>query len=414
MEKNDGINLNKRDINFHCLLNKINHKPIIMSSIYSFTQNRPFILLHLISNDIELKSSLKNTLDKTNKINDLSSELNNNLNNYIIYRKIKENIEFKLTQNKFQNFQFNPNLNSLIQKHNSINDKNIYEKELTFIQDYSSLIDNDKVITNFIDKQYLLKRKKILELYYLSYANSDLNQKNLYFKIKKKYIKDKDYLLNNYEYLMNKINASFFNKKIEVQIKLQKNIEDLILKGKNKDIFKIITYYDYVFSPNSIIISYFTNVLDNKEKKLIFLDNFFHYLLIDKYFINNKDLNEILKYAFDKYPYTTREYHDLIQKEIKNKFKKDRYNLYIENRHQSIITEILKDYYFKNYYDQQKLISLCFDCLSTLDNLYLYNLPKEENTINNNINNIDMPNNNYLDAEYLNYIENSSSSKKFV
>ena len=412
MEKNDGINLNKRDINFHCLLNKINHKPIIMSSIYSFTQNRPFILLHLISNDIELKSSLKNTLDKTNKINDLSSELNNNLNNYIIYRKIKENIEFKLTQNKFQNFQFNPNLNSLIQKHNSINDKNIYEKELTFIQDYSSLIDNDKVITNFIDKQYLLKRKKILELYYLSYANSDLNQKNLYFKIKKKYIKDKDYLLNNYEYLMNKINASFFNKKIEVQIKLQKNIEDLILKGKNKDIFKIITYYDYVFSPNSIIISYFTNVLDNKEKKLIFLDNFFHYLLIDKYSINNKDLNEILKYGFDKYPYTTREYHNLIQKEIKNKFKKDGYNLYIENRNQSIITEILKDYYFKNYYDQQKLISLCFDCLSTLDNLYFYNLPKEENTINNNINNIDMSNNNYLDEEYLNYIENSSLKQK--
>ena len=218
MEKNDGINLNKRDINFHCLLNKINHKPIIMSSIYSFTQNRPFILLHLISNDIELKSSLKNTLDKTNKINDLSSELNNNLNNYIIYRKIKENIEFKLTQNKFQNFHFNPNLNSLIQKHNSINDKDIYEKELTFIQDYSSLIHNDKVITNFIDKQYLLKRKKILELYYLSYTSSDLNQKNLYFI--NKYKMDKDYLLSNYKYLMEKINASFFNEKIEAQIKL--------------------------------------------------------------------------------------------------------------------------------------------------------------------------------------------------
>ena len=107
---------------------------------------------------------------------------------------------------------------------------------------------------------------------------------------------DKDYLLSNYKYLMEKINASFFNEKIEAQIKLQKNIEDLILKGKNKDIFQLITYYDYVFSPNSIIISYFTNVLDNKEKKLIFLDNFFHYLLNDKYFINNKDLNEILKY----------------------------------------------------------------------------------------------------------------------
>ena len=37
------------------ILNKIQHKPIIMESIYSFSQNRPYILLHLISNDDSLK-----------------------------------------------------------------------------------------------------------------------------------------------------------------------------------------------------------------------------------------------------------------------------------------------------------------------------------------------------------------------
>ena len=34
--------------NYNCLLTKIGHKPIIMTSIYSFAQSRPYILLHLI------------------------------------------------------------------------------------------------------------------------------------------------------------------------------------------------------------------------------------------------------------------------------------------------------------------------------------------------------------------------------
>ena len=47
---------------------------------------------------------------------------------------------------------------------------------------------------------------------------------------------------------------------------------------------------------------------------------------------------------------------------------------------------LIKKYYHKH---KVKLLSLCFDYMTTLDDLYLYNLPKEENEINNNMNNND-------------------------
>ena len=53
--------------NYNCLLTKIGHKPIIMTSIYSFVQSRPCILLYLISKDQSLKSSLKAVFENTQK-----------------------------------------------------------------------------------------------------------------------------------------------------------------------------------------------------------------------------------------------------------------------------------------------------------------------------------------------------------
>ena len=106
------------------ILNKIQHKPIIMESIYSFSQNRPYILLYLISNDDSLKSSLKDTFDNAKKNNNLSKEINMNINNYIAYRKIIEKLKEKHEEIKTDIFKRNEKLNSLIQKSNDINEKN--------------------------------------------------------------------------------------------------------------------------------------------------------------------------------------------------------------------------------------------------------------------------------------------------
>ena len=65
-------------------------------------------------------------------------------------------------------------------------------------------------------------------------------------------------------------------------------------------------------------------------------------------------------------------------------------------------------------YLKGKLLSLCFDYMTTLDDLFLYNLPKEENAneIIIKTNNINESNDNNLDSEYLNYIVNKNIRQK--
>ena len=78
IKETEDFNINteekEKNNNNPCLLNKINHKPIIMETIYSFSLNRPYMLFYLISNDIQLKSSLKNIFDNAKKANTLSKE----------------------------------------------------------------------------------------------------------------------------------------------------------------------------------------------------------------------------------------------------------------------------------------------------------------------------------------------------
>ena len=128
MEAKESKNINtiedSKEKKIKSILNKIQHKPIIMESIYSFSQNRPYILLHLISNDDSLKSSLKDTFDNAKKNNNLSKEINMNINNYIAYRKIIEKLKEKHEEIKTDIFKRNEKLNSLIQKSNDINEKN--------------------------------------------------------------------------------------------------------------------------------------------------------------------------------------------------------------------------------------------------------------------------------------------------
>ena len=61
--------------NIITILNSIQHKPLIMEQIYSYTKNRSYILFHLISNDYVLKSSLKKIFDHAQNYNDLSKDL---------------------------------------------------------------------------------------------------------------------------------------------------------------------------------------------------------------------------------------------------------------------------------------------------------------------------------------------------
>ena len=56
---------------YRCILRKIRHKPLLMSSIYSFTKSRPNILLYVVSDDNLLKTSIKDYFSKSLIVNDL-------------------------------------------------------------------------------------------------------------------------------------------------------------------------------------------------------------------------------------------------------------------------------------------------------------------------------------------------------
>ena len=153
----------------------------------------------------------------------------------------------------------------------------------------------------------------------------------------------------------------------------------------------------------------------NKEKKREFIDEVLYFFFVDNFhFSDLKEMKEKLKNEFEKYPYATKKYRKFMQKDLDNELKNDGYNLYIKNKKKSIISKIMNDSFIKNYYNiyKEKLLSLCFDYLTTLDDLYIYNLPKEENEITNNINNINESTDNYSDSEYLNYIGDKNIQQK--
>ena len=150
------------------ILNKINHKPIIMESIYSFSQNRPYILLYLISNDLLLKSSMKNTFDNAKKVNNLSKDINDNINNYIFYRKILEILKEKTEKIISNIFKGELKLNSLIKNSKEVKSKNeILNDILNDIVNNSCYDMNIEV--DFIDKNYKSIKNNLINIYYRSY-----------------------------------------------------------------------------------------------------------------------------------------------------------------------------------------------------------------------------------------------------
>ena len=212
--------------NYNSLLTKIRHKPIIMTSIYSLVQSRPYILFHLISKDQSLKSSLKDIFDNTQKENDLSKELIGNLNTYIIYRKIKDNLALDLEELKQKIFN-NKKLNEIIQK--PIRDQDF---DINFLLNIFNESEAENLIENFIDKNFITTRNTFLELYYESYSkkfsefgwryNPDIyNFNNKYVQQQYTYDKlDKKTFFDKYKKHIPKYNnRHLFNDIIEKELK---------------------------------------------------------------------------------------------------------------------------------------------------------------------------------------------------
>lgn len=263
----------------YCILNKILHKPIIIGNIYSFSQNRPYILLHLISNDTLLKSSLKNTFDNARKDNKLSKEINMNINNYILFRKINELLEENCRKIKSNIFEYNEKLNLIIG--NSFNKKEKSKNEI--LNDIIDYYKNISIEKDFIDKNHYIMEETFIDLYYSSYKKE--KEANNMHQLKKYHINSYNDIYQNF----NQIDSVFFNTIIERELKRQKN-KNIIIPEKTRELLKQISYYEYI--SKDLIIKYFENL--NKKEKEIFLDIIYYF-----YNIHNSYLIKILKSHFN-------------------------------------------------------------------------------------------------------------------
>ena len=270
------------------ILNKIKHKPIILESIYSFSLKRPYILLNLISRDNNLKLQMKKIFDKSKRYNDLSPELNDNINLYIKNRKYLEIIKDKYNEE-------NSNKSKKIYK--ALQRPKIMENFFDNIKVKSFMRNNLESYYILMEKSYLFKNDELFEE-----LNSYKNPKKSFLedlKIQGKvglfleaaYILDKDFFERFLKFNFEFNHYPTFTKKYRnyCKIETEKNILDEGIKEnkKYKEISKIKNIlskigsdnnnhleeflFDYLTSLKKIVLYNlpYDNNLDNKYLKYI-------------------------------------------------------------------------------------------------------------------------------------------------
>ena len=277
------------------ILNKIKHKPVILESIYSFAFKRPYIILDLISSDKNLKLQMKKIFDKSKVNNDLSPELNNNINLYIKYRNYLEKIIEKYNK---ENSNKRESIYKALQRpiieenfFDNINVKSFIRKDL---KSYSILKTKNNSFELFelyeeLNNYIYQGKPKFLE--YLKKGGK------VGLFLEAAYIIDKGFFEKFLKYNFEFNNYPAFTKKYRkyCKIEAEKNIFDEGIKENKK--YKEISRIKKILS----IIIYNNNQKDNNEYNQI--ENFlFDYLTTNEKVVlynlpydNNLD-NKYLKY----------------------------------------------------------------------------------------------------------------------
>ena len=153
------------------ILNKIKHKPILLQSIFPFTEERPFIFPYILRKDKYIKKDLKKAFSSLQKNNNIS-EMNIIIYKFVTYRllsetKITDYYYFYLNWNTREDWNFQ-DLNFLFES-NKI-DGDGYNKKDSLIDYYNEILignfykeDKDKNIhiQKTTIEQYFPKGKKL-------------------------------------------------------------------------------------------------------------------------------------------------------------------------------------------------------------------------------------------------------------
>ena len=307
-ESENKTNYSSPSLDNTLLLQKINHKPLIISHIFSYMKNETYKFINIIEKDKKLKDSLNSCFFHVNKnSNNLSHELNKNLITIKFFTNIKLQIREYLDRNEIlENKLFELYLNNNIKDPSFILYKAKYYLDRIKEKNNSDikLIDDPSTVISDIIFNVIFNEEKISQLAYLPKENSNYIDANFLDKNKNKIteinelyciIDDNEYYNNNNfqeidkEIILNDIYFIYIkgNKKINIFNAIKK-----YLKLLNKNTIKQITLGNNFFFIDSSNIN--NNNLDYLDEKFISCETMPIMEMFNYAFINNKKLTNLI------------------------------------------------------------------------------------------------------------------------
>ena len=307
-ESENKTNYSSPSLDNTLLLQKINHKPLIISHIFSYMKNETYKFINIIEKDKKLKDSLNSCFFHVNKnSNNLSHELNKNLITIKFFTNIKLQIKEYLDRNEIlENKLFELYLNNNIKDPSFILYKAKYYLDRIKEKNNSDikLIDDPSTVISDIIFNVIFNEEKISQLAYLPKENSNYIDANFLDKNKNKIteinelyciIDDNEYYNNNNfpeidkEIILNDIYFIYIkgNKKINIFNAIKK-----YLKLLNKNTIKQITLGNNFFFIDSSNIN--NKILYYLDKKFISCETMPIMEMFNYAFINNKKLTNLI------------------------------------------------------------------------------------------------------------------------
>ena len=287
---------------YNSILQKIRHKPLIVSNIFSYVKDQPYKFMALIEKDITLKNSINSLFFNTKINNKLSEELNENIRLIKTYSKIGSII--KENKNKEINI-FNTNSFEFYAIKNKLDPS--FSKYKTHY--YLKLLEDDDINKNIKLKNYSIsgitdivfneqKNQKNIQLVYLPYNETEYKDSEFFYNNQNN-IKEIDELyciIDDNEYYKQK-NLIKINKNIIIN-----DVYFIYIKGnKNINIFNAIKEYLIILKENtfkqiSLGCNLFVVDLNDKEKNNDYklYDKIPIVQMVNYALINNKALTNLI------------------------------------------------------------------------------------------------------------------------
>jgi len=303
-DKNDILSLKIKRTKYISILNKINHKPLLLNSIFPFVSQRPYILPCILDQDFLLKNKLKTSIGKIKKNNSLENK--EIIYKFISYKllynmQLDENLISRINNNKknsmfhYYNKYIIENSKNLVIPNTIKIPRKIVEKNMpnesdffSFTKDYFSQI-KELSLFYFPKNEINNDNYDIEYLYNLNFMENKTQKINLICLISNENY-NSDSMIITYKYI-NKI-IFIIDESYKYENNLYYKVNNFLKGIKNKNNIKQIIFDES-----------FSKKISNYEKQNILINNkiYLEYMFND-YFSNLKEQENLFSslYSLEK------------------------------------------------------------------------------------------------------------------